>query len=165
MLHFGRVSKVKRGWSAARKIIVFVLTKRKAQLKAMPILAHERFPVMLQIPTKALKGLCRTQTNGKHTLNAISTQAHVMRCSRQSGQGKAPRWARAHPCAKGLQKLPPNQLYVEPTSMLSLFNSNFFKPSRFFQKSSSDSEKQGFFKQKAHERCSRAFKIGCARRI
>ena len=73
MLHFGRVSKVKRGWSAARKIIVFALIKRKAQLKAMPILAHERSSVMPQIPTKAWKGLCRTQTNGKHTLHAIYT--------------------------------------------------------------------------------------------
>ena len=73
MLHFGRVSKVKRGWSAARKIIVFALAKRKAQLKAMPILVHERSSVMLQIPTKALKGLCRTQTNGKHSLNVIYT--------------------------------------------------------------------------------------------
>ena len=69
MLHFGRVSKVKRGWSAARKIIVFALIRRKAQLKAMPILAHERSSVMLQIPSKAWKGLCRTQTIGKHTLH------------------------------------------------------------------------------------------------
>ena len=36
-------------------------------------------------------------------------------CNAVLGKGKAPRWARAHPCAKGLQKLPQNQLYVERT--------------------------------------------------
>ena len=107
-------------------------------------------------------------------------------CNAVLGKGKAPRWARAHPCAKGLQKLPQNQLYVERTCRCFRFTwskvviisstvsntknscySNFFKLSRLFPKHQTVlmRESRASKNKKPVSNAHGLFKIGCARRI